>query len=131
LENTSQKRYLQRHCGNPDLSKLEYIGIDEFAVAKGHIYKTIVVDLLTGQVVYIGDGKGADALDGFWKKLKRTNAVIKGIVTDLSPAFVSSVMTNAPDATLVFDHFHVMKLMNDALGDIRRKVQVRECPKTQ
>lgn len=52
-----QKRYLQRHYSNPDLSKLECIGIDEFAVAKGHIYKTIVVNLLTGQVVYIGDGK--------------------------------------------------------------------------
>ena len=38
-----QKRYLQRHYGNPDLSKLEYIGIYEFAVHKEHVYKTIVV----------------------------------------------------------------------------------------
>ncbi|MBR3080399.1 MAG: transposase [Prevotella sp.] len=45
------------------MSKLEYIGIDEFAVRKGHVYKTIVADLLTGQVVYVGDGKGADALE--------------------------------------------------------------------
>lgn len=121
-----QKRYLQRHYGNPDLSKLEYIGIDEFAVAKGHIYKTIVVNLLTGQVVYIGDGKGADALDGFWKKLTKTDAVIKAVATDLSPAFISSVMTNVPDATLVFDHFHVVKLMNDALDNIRRSVYREE-----
>ena len=121
-----QKRYLQRHYGNPDLSKLEYIGIDEFAVAKGHVYKTIVVNLLTGQVVYIGDGKGTDALDAFWKKLKKTDALIKAVATDLSPAFVSSVMTNAPEATLVFDHFHVVKLMNDALDDIRRSTYKEE-----
>jgi transposase len=121
-----QKCYLQRHYGNPDLSKLEYIGIDEFAVAKGHIYKTIVVNLLTGQVVYMGDGKSSESLDAFWKKLKKTNAVIKAIATDLSPAFVSSAMNNAPDATLVFDHFHVVKLMNDALDDIRRGIYREE-----
>lgn len=56
------KRYLQRHYGNPNLSKLKYIGIDEFAVCKGHVYKTIVADLLTEQVFYVGDGKGTDAL---------------------------------------------------------------------
>ena len=53
-----QKRYLQRHYSNPDLSTLEYIGIDEFAVRKGHVYKTIVVNLQNGQVVYVGNGKG-------------------------------------------------------------------------
>ncbi|WP_321519954.1 ISL3 family transposase [uncultured Bacteroides sp.] len=121
-----QKRYLQRHYGCPDLSELEYIGIDEFAVAKGHVYKTIVVNLLTGQVIYIGDGKGADSLDVFWKKLKKSDAVIKAVATDLSPAFVSAVMTNIPEATLVFDHFHVVKLMNDALDEIRRSVYREE-----
>lgn len=117
-----QKRYLQRHYGNPDLSTLECIGIDEFAVAKGHVYKTIVVNLMTGQVVYVGDGKGSDALDGFWKKVQNAGCVIKSVATDLSAAFISSVMSNAPNAVLVFDHFHVVKLMNDALDEIRRSV---------
>lgn len=117
-----QKCYLQRHYAHPDLSKLQYIGIDEFAVAKGHVYKTIVVNLLTGQVVYIGDGKGADSLDVFWKKLKKSNVLIKAVATDLSPAFVSAVMKNIPEATLVFDHFHVVKLMNETLDKIRRSV---------
>ena len=86
-----QKRYLLRHYGNPDLSRLEYIGIDEFAVRKGHVYKTIVADLLSGQVVYVGDGKGADALDKFWKKARKAKARIKAVATDLSAAFISSV----------------------------------------
>jgi len=96
------------YYGNPDLSKLEYIGIDEFAVRKGHVYKTIVADLLTGQVVYVGNGKGADALDKFWKKIRKAKAVIKAVATDLSAAFISSVRENAPNATLVFDHFHIV-----------------------
>lgn len=117
-----QKRYLQRHYDSPDLSTLECIGIDEFATAKGHVYKTIVVNLTTGQVVYVGDGKGSEALDGFWKKVQKVGCVIKSVTTDLSAAFISSVMSNAPDAVLVFDHFHVVKLMNDALYEIRRSV---------
>ena len=46
----SQKRYLQRHYGNPDLSKLAYIGIDALALRKGHVSKTIAANDLTGQV---------------------------------------------------------------------------------
>jgi hypothetical protein len=53
------------------IKKVKRIGIDEFAVRKGHVYKTIVVDLDTGHIIYVGDGKGSDALDGFWKKVKR------------------------------------------------------------
>jgi transposase len=57
-----QKKYLYRHYNNPDFTGFRYIGIDEFAVAKGHIYKTIVVDLGTGRVIYIGECKGMEAL---------------------------------------------------------------------
>lgn len=121
-----QKRYLQRHYGNPDLSKLEYIGIDEFAVRKGHVYKTIVADLATGQVVYVGDGKCADALEKFWRKAHNAGAQIKAVATDLSAAFISSVRENAPDSTLVFDHFHVVKLMNDTLDKLRRQAYCQE-----
>jgi len=121
-----QKRYLKRHYSNPDISKVKCIGIDEFAVAKGHIYKTIVVDLDTGRVIHIGDGKGADALDKFWKKVSKQGVKIEAIATDLSPAFISSVLTNAPDSVLVFDHFHVVKLMNDTIDQIRRDIYRQE-----
>ena len=121
-----QKKHLQRHYGCPQFDNLEYIGIDEFAIAKGHVYKTIVVNLLNGLVVYIGQGKGMDALEGFWKKVKKNGVLIKAVATDLSGAFISSVLQNAPQATLVFDHFHVVKLMNDTLDMIRRNVYREE-----
>ena len=112
--------YLKRRYSPPSLKGLEDIGIDEFAVKKGHVYKTIVVNLATGNIVYVGDGKGVDALKGFWKRVKREGVVIKHIATDLSSAFISSVLQNAPKAIHVYDHFHVVKLMNDSLDDIRR-----------
>ena len=113
--------YLERHYSPPSLEGVENIGIDEFAVCKGHVYKTIVVDLDSGRILYVGDGKGTDALTGFWKKVKRKGIRIRYVATDLSTAFIASVMENCPEATLVFDHFHVVKLMNEKLDDIRRK----------
>lgn len=113
------KEYLRRKYGKPGLDGLKYIGIDEFAVKKGHVYMTIVADLESGQVVYVGDGKGKDALDGFWKRLSRSKCNIKAVSTDLSGTFISAVREHLPDATLVFDHFHVIKLANDALDKVR------------
>lgn len=113
-------RYLERHYALPSLEGVDCIGIDEFAVRKGHVYKTIVVDLKSGRILYVGEGKGADALDGFWKKVKKKRLDIKYVATDLSAAFISSVYGNCPNAVHVFDHFHVVKLMNEKLDDIRR-----------
>lgn len=114
--------YLRRHYSPPSLEGVENIGIDEFAVKKGRLYKTIVVDLDTGRIVYVGDGKGADALDRFWKRCRRHHVQIRHVATDLSSAFISSVMENCPGAVHVFDHFHVVKLMNERLDDIRKNV---------
>lgn len=113
--------YLNRHYSPPSLEGGENIGIDEFAVKKGHVYKTIVVDLDSGHIIYVGNGKGADALVAFWKRVRKKGIAIKHIATDLSAAFIASVMENAPDAIHVFDHFHVVKLMHEALDDIRRE----------
>jgi len=62
------KEHLRRKYDRPTLEGLRVIGIDEFAVKNGHVYMTVVADLETGRVVYVGDGKGKDALDGFRKK---------------------------------------------------------------
>lgn len=118
--------YLQRHFSPPSLDGVKNIGIDEFAVRKGRVYKTIVVDLDTGRILYVGNGKGADALYGFWRRAKKKNVRIENVSTDLSGAFIKSVRENAPDAVHIFDHFHVVKLMNDGLDEIRRDIVRKE-----
>ena len=119
------KTFLHRHYSKPDLSSLRHIGIDEFAAKKRHVYKTIVVNLETGQIVYVGEGKGADALDGFWKKLRKSGAHIESVASDLSAAYISAVRENIPDAIYVFDHFHLVKLTGESLDKIRKRI-VRE-----
>ena len=116
------QRNLQQRFSKPKLSHLRYLAIDEISIAKGHKYLTVVLDLERGQVVFVGDGKGAEALKPFWERLKRSKAQISAISTDMSPAYVASVLENWPSASLVFDHFHVVKLMNEQLSDLRRKL---------
>jgi transposase len=114
------KTYLKRHYKTPSLKNVRNIGIDEFAVRKGHIYKTIVVDLDTGHIVHVGNGKGKESLTSFWKRVRKNKVQLENIAIDLSPAFIAAVTENAPNAHIVFDHFHVVKLMNDAIDSIRR-----------
>jgi len=115
-----QKRYLMKRFDKPKLKNLRRIAIDEIAVKKGHKYLTIVMDLDTGAVVFVGDGKGADALTPFWKRLKSSHAKIQAVAIDMSIAYVSAVLNNLPKATIVFDHFHIVKLVNDTLTELRR-----------
>ena len=115
-----QKRDLSRRYARPKLKHLRHIAIDEIAVAKGHRYLTVIMDLDSGAVVFVGDGKGADALKPFWKRLRPSKAVIEAVAMDMSAAYRGAVSAHLPKAKVVFDHFHVIKLFNDKLSDLRR-----------
>jgi transposase len=115
-----QKRDLMRRYAKPKLKHLRYIAIDEIAVSKGHRYLTVVMDLESGAVVFVGDGKGADALKPFWKRLRPSKAKIEAVAMDMSRAYWWAVSTHLPKAKVVFDHFHVIKLFNEKLSDLRR-----------
>lgn len=116
------KRHLQSRFGRPKLKKLKRLAIDEISIGHGHRYLTVVLDLAGGAVVFIGEGKGADALIPFWKRLRAARARIEAIATDMSPAYIAAVRENLPRAIHVFDHFHVVKLFNDRLSDFRREL---------
>ena len=120
-----QKRDLSRRFAKPKLKHLRRIAIDEIAVAKGHRYMTIVLDLDSGAVVFVGDGKGADALKPFWKRLRPSGARIEAVAMDMSAAYRGAVSAHLKEAVIVFDHFHVIKLFNDKLSDLRRSLYHR------
>src|SRR5580700_4057423 len=71
-----QAHSLQRRFGKPKLHKLKEIAIDEIAIGKGHRYLTVVLNLLSGAVVFVGDGKGVEALAPFWRRVRRAGAQI-------------------------------------------------------
>jgi len=117
-----QKCSLSRRFRRVKLKHLRQIAIDEIAIGRGHRYLTVVLDLKSGAVVFVGEGKGAEALKPFWKRLKRCSAKIEAVAMDMSPAYINAVQTHLRTAVIVFDHFHVLKLFNDKLSDLRRQL---------
>jgi transposase len=117
-----QKRDLQYRFKKPRLGKLKHIAIDEISVGHGHRYLTVVLNLDTGAVVFVGDGKGADALKPLWGRLRAARAQVAAVATDMSPAYIQAVRENLGGAVHVFDHFHVIKLFNEKLSDFRREL---------
>lgn len=117
-----EKRWLGTHFAKPRLKDLKHIAIDEIATKKGHKYLTIVMDLESGAVVFVGQGKGADALKPFWRSLKASRACVEAVAIDMSAAYYTAVCDNLPDAAVVFDWFHVVKLLNDKLSELRRQL---------
>ena len=118
-----EKKYLKKHFDKPKLKELKRIAIDEVYLGKKTKYLTLVMDLVTGAVIYVGDGKSADALKPFWKKLKCAKAKIEAVAMDMGRAYIRAVKKNLPGVPIVFDHFHVIKLYNDKLTVLRRDLQ--------
>lgn len=117
-----QKRYLHRRFNKPKLGKLKRLAIDEIYLGSRSGYLTVVMDLSSGAVIEVAEGKHAAALEPFWKRLKRSHARVEAVATDMGPAYIKAVRENLPEATLVFDHFHVIKLYNEKLTKLRRAV---------
>jgi len=82
----------------------------------------VVLDLESGAIVYVGQGKGAEALDPFWKRLRGSHAKIEAVAADMSLAYALAVRKHLPQAVLVNDRFHVIKLYNEMLTKLRREL---------
>lgn len=116
-----QKCSLLKRFRLPRLRGVRRIAIDEISIGKGHRYLSVVLDLDSGKVLFVGEGKGAEALKPFWKRVKRCKKCkIACVAIDMSPAYISAVGGNLPDARLVFDRFHLVKLCNEMLTKLRR-----------
>lgn len=100
---------------------LRRIGVDEISYRKHHKYLTVVVNHDTGKVIWIGEGKSADVLKVFFERLSADQlATIEIVSMDLSAAFQKAVREALPSAQIVFDKFHVAKLAQQALDEVRR-----------
>jgi transposase len=119
------KTHLAKDYGKPALRDVRCLGIDEIHLGKKTRYYTIVIDLEDGRILWAKPGRGKAALQGFWRRLRLAKAKIKAVATDMSAAYWSAVLEHLPDAALVFDKFHILKLMNERLDDLRREM-VRE-----
>jgi len=117
------KSDLARRYENVPLCGVRRIGVDENYLGKKAKYVTLVVDLESGRVLWVGKGRGKEALAGFWQRLRRSGTQIEAVACDMSGAYWSAINEHLPDAVLVFDHFHIIKLANEKIDEIRRGLQ--------
>lgn len=116
------KQHLGRLYKAANLKAARYLAIDEIYLGKKRGFITLVMDLESGRVLHIGKGKGKDALEGFWRRLKRSKAKIKAVATDMASGYMAAVLERLPKADLVLDHFHLVKWFNEKLSTLRRQL---------
>jgi len=116
------KERLARDYAHIRLKDLRRLAIDEIYLGRKKKYLTLVIDQESGRIVWVARGKGGEALQQFWRRLKASGARIEAVAMDMSQAYASAVARHLPGALIVFDRFHVMKLMNEKLDDLRREL---------
>jgi len=103
------------------LENLRWIGVDEVSRTGGRVYFTIVTDLESGRVVWIGDGKGRRGLLPFLRALgPKGRRRIRGAVSDLG--YQAILASRLPRAVHILDRFHIVQWVNEALNRIRRRL---------
>jgi transposase len=105
---------------------LRRIGVDEFCWARPRGFLTVVWDHDRRRIVWVGEGRGSDTLQGFFRELGAERAASIEIVTgDMGAGFLKAIREALPNAQTVLDPFHVLRLAHDAVDQVRRRV-VRE-----
>lgn len=118
------QRAVQRGLAARDELDLTVIGVDEKSVGHGPRFFTMVYDHIGKRVVHIADGRGKESLESFFEGLEPPQlARIKAMSMDMSKAFIAVAQEAlpVPEDMIVFDRFHVMKAMNQAVNDVRRE----------
>lgn len=119
-----KQRAVRRGLTRRHLDGLEHLCVDEKAVGRGQDYVTVVTGILEGKphVLYLGDGRDEAALNGFWEWLGPEGcARIKAVSMDMSQSYQNSTRLHCPAADLIFDPFHLMKMLNTAVDAVRRQ----------
>ena len=112
---------LEAAHGQTDYSNLRILAIDEIAVKKGHVYMTVVLDYLSGRVVWVGEGRRKETLDEFFGGMSAAEkAGIEAVAMDMWEPFINRVKAHCPQAKIVFDLFHLVKAFGEVIDEVRR-----------
>ncbi|EQD37804.1 transposase, IS204/IS1001/IS1096/IS1165 family protein, partial [mine drainage metagenome] len=105
---------------------IQRIGIDEKASRRGHKYLSLVVNLDTHKVIFATEGRDGSVLTEFVHALETGGGdrnAVELVTMDMSAAFIAGVEREFPDAEIIFDKFHVIQLLTEAVDEVRRAEQ--------
>jgi transposase len=115
------ERVVARKLNAQRLEHLYVIGLDEVSYRKGHKYLSIVANHMTGDPVWIGEGRTRKTIGAFFDELGPERSRKLTLVTmDMCTAYIEEVRARAPQAAIAFDPFHVVKHANEAVHLVRR-----------
>jgi len=115
--------YVETGRAAQDWSQVRHLGIDETACRSGQEFVSLCVDLDQGQVLSVAEGHDTSTVRELARDFAAHHgepAAVEAVCIDLSRPFQRGVMRAFPEAKVVFDHFHVVQLVNVALDQIRR-----------
>jgi transposase len=112
---------LEQQFGEVDLSKVTKLLMDEKSIGKGHHYITLVLDEESGELLYMAKGKSGDSLKPFFEKMPQSiREQIVAACMDRTAAYKSVVKKFCPLAKIIYDKFHIVKNLNEAVDEVRR-----------
>jgi transposase len=117
-----EKEYMREQLEKAPEINPGVIGVDEITVSKGHNYQIIVSDLERGRPIWFGGkDRSEESMDLFYKDLGEEKCRnIRLILMDMWKAFEASAAKNAPNADILYDKFHVIRHLGEALDEIRK-----------
>jgi transposase len=103
------KRWLRKRLDPVDLSGVQVITMDEFAIQKGHRYATVIVEAARKRVLWVGRGRGREDIRPFFELLgPQGRSAIKAVAMDMNAGYLEEVRAQCPQAEIVYDLFHVV-----------------------
>jgi transposase len=121
------KEYMREQLAKAPKVRPRVIGVDEISVKKGHEYRIIVSDLERRRPIWFGGTDRSEAsMDLFYSELGPERcADIRLAVMDMWKAFRASANHHAPKAAILFDKFHVLRHLGEALDKVRKQEYAR------
>ena len=116
------EHYVERARRNVDLSFFHILGIDEFSVRKGHEYMTSFSDINASRVIFTGESRKKEVIEKFADDMKERKYDLENIdliCCDMWDPYLNGIRKHIPQASVVFDRFHIMKIMNKAIERVR------------
>ena len=114
------QRSLEKQYGQTDYQGLRILAIDEISIRKGHRYLTVVLDYLTGRVVWVGKDRKSRTLKKFFAGMsKGQKQALEAIVMDMWDPYILAVQQKVPHVKIVFDLFHVVAQFNRVIDKVR------------
>jgi transposase len=124
---TLEKQYMRAQLAKAGTPGPKVIGIDEISIRKGHTYRIVVSDLLRGRPIWFGGADRSEAsMAQFYDWLgEKKSRGIRLAVMDMWKPFRNATVARAPQAAILFDKFHIMRHLGEALDQVRKTEYAR------